>query len=437
MLDEALAAWLGNAFACPASKLTELAEVVEARAIGPALRRHLDLGDLHLAERHVLALGHVQACKHPDDPRNVLGEDTVPRAVVRGLPRPRGAYLRIAMAAGRCHRALSRLRGTSSAMQRVRRDTWAACFGESLLHALELERVIRDHDVLILGETGTGKESVAFAIQEATPGGPSGRPAPSAAVNAAAIPATLVESELFGHVRGSFTGATEHRSGRIRSADGGTFFLDEVGDLQLTAQVKLVRVIESNVVHPVGSDEGAAVDVRYVAATHQDLLAMVDAGSFRRDLYERVAGNVIRVPALRERPDDIPEIGLPFVQGVAAGPLLEAVVDNARRWLSRVAVQGYAWPGNVRELQNALRNVILGLEPFPQGSPVMPSGVTPPVSVPATIADGTAPMGDVTAWYARRVLVAHGNNYAQAARALGVDRSTLRRWVRSGKVAGR
>jgi len=308
-------------------------------------------------------------------------------------------------------------------MNRVRRETWSACFGESLHHALHLEQVIRDHDVLILGETGTGKESVARAIQVATPG-TDVRAAPSAALNVAAVPETLVESELFGHVKGAFTGANETRVGRIRSAAGGCLFLDEIGDLSLQAQVKLLRVMETNEVTPVGSDVPHDADVRYVAATHQNLREMVEAGRFRRDLLERLAGNVIPVPPLRERVEDIPEIGLSFVR--RHGEATAEVIDLGRieAWLSGPEARTHAWPGNVRELENALRNLMLGLDVSLQTAgkpqPVLPEA-------PGRIGRGAATLKEVTDWYVRRVLDATGGNVSRAARVLGVDRTTLMR----------
>jgi len=251
-------------------------------------------------------------------------------------------------------------------MNRVRRDTWAACFGESLRSALELERVIRDHDVLLFGETGTGKEAIARAIQLATPGPADGSAAPMAAINAAAVPDTLVESALFGHVKGAFTGAQETRTGWLRKASGGSFFLDEVGDLPSPTQVKLLRVMETNEVFPLGSDISEIVDVRYIAATHKDLETRVDRNEFRRDLFQRMAGNVIRMPPLRDRPEDMIEIGTAFI----ARYLGDASVDHSRRieaWLHSDGAVGYSWPGNVRELQNALRNMMLGLDAGPGG----------------------------------------------------------------------
>jgi DNA-binding NtrC family response regulator len=359
------------------------------------------------------------------------GDDaaTVPRKISGQLPHPVRAYRRVAAAAARGHAALSSLEGRSTAIDAVRRQTWAACFGEDLIHALRLERVIRDHDVLILGETGTGKELVAHAIQAATPAPKGSGPAPQSAVNAAAIPETLVEGELFGHVRGAFTGATDARAGRLRSADGGTFFLPEVGDLATAAQVALLRVMETNVVTPVGADAGTPVDVRYVAATHRDLRAMVDAGDFRRDLLERLAGVVIRLPPLRDRPDDIVAIGRAFV-----APFFEGTVpDDVEQWLQASMRRPHAWLGNVRELHNALRSLMLGL---PTGLRDDPVPVPELDRIPLRIRQRRATLREVETWYVGEVLSRAEGNYAEAARTLEVHRSTVMRRHKEGREDG-
>ncbi len=387
----------------------------------------LGRGDLVAAKRAVLAFGFARAAAGVE-PADALAEEALPARLLRKLPRARGAYLRIAMAAGRCTRALGALRGRSAPMQRVRRETWAACFGESLHHTLALEAVVRDHDVLILGETGTGKETVAEAIQAGTPGPADGSPSPSAALNAAAVPDTLVESELFGHVRGAFTGAQAARRGRIRSAADGCFFLDEIGDLTDTAQAKLLRVMETDEVTPLGSDTPERADVRYVAATHQDLAAMVETGSFRRDLYQRLAGNVIVLPPLRERPEDIVDIGLAFVARYAGEEAEALGLGSVRRWLEGREAREHSWPGNVRELQNALRNFMLGLPPALGGAaPRERSRGDGAGLLPRAIAESIAPLSQVEAWYIARVVEQSGGNLSAAARTLSVDRSTLAR----------
>ncbi len=387
-----------------------------------------------LAKKLVLAVGHQAACENTSQ-ATILGSEIFSMRLTRALPRRRSDYLRVVLAAGRCYRQLSNIHGNSTLMQQARAQTWAACFGDSLRHALELEQVIRDHDILILGETGTGKEKFALAMQVATMGDHSGNPAPASAINAAAIPENLVESELFGHVRGAFTGATDPRTGRLRSANGGSFFLDEVGDLPSTTQVKLLRVIETNDVYPVGSDSSHSVDVRYIAATHKDLIRMAECGEFRRDLYERLAGTVLHVPPLRERPEDIREIGIHFVRNYLSRKPQQTTIgvqDKIEHWLCSKQAHDYAWPGNVRELQNVLRNLLLGLAPNiterQHGSRrIAAQSCQQPANVPPEILAGEAKLDQVNRWYIQKLVDTHQGNLTRAAMALGINRSTIKR----------
>jgi DNA-binding NtrC family response regulator len=325
----------------------------------------------------------------------------------------------IALASARCVARLEAMHGTSAAMREVRASVWAACFGRTLLHGLSLARVVRDHDVLVTGETGTGKEQVARAIAAACPAA-HGEHAPFAEINASAVPDTLIEAELFGHVKGAFTGALAARQGLVRSADGGCLFLDEVGDLPLHAQVKLLRVIETDQVQPLGADRIYQADVRFVAATHHDLGARVTEGRFRADLYQRLAGVVIRLPALRDRPEDVAAIGEAFVKKAVAGTDLDATA--VLRWVRGPEARGRPWPGNVRELQNVLRSKLLGLEPPLPGPEPVDS-----VTLPARIEGCEASLAEVERWYVRRALEKCGGNVAAAARLLAVDRTTISR----------
>jgi formate hydrogenlyase transcriptional activator len=209
-----------------------------------------------------------------------------------------------------------------------------------------------DSTALIFGETGTGKELIARAIHDR-----SARVArPLVKVNCGAISAGLVESELFGHVKGAFTGALAHRDGRFKVADGGTIFLDEVGELPLETQVKLLRVLQEQEFEPLGSSKTVKVDVRLIAATNRDLSASVAEGKFRRDLYYRLNVFPIHVPPLRERAGDVPLLASFFLQRFAkkfGKPVKQVPEDTLRR------LAGYAWPGNIRELQNVIERAIL------------------------------------------------------------------------------
>ena len=209
-----------------------------------------------------------------------------------------------------------------------------------------------DATVLILGETGTGKELIARAIHGASPR----RRKPMVRVNCAAIPAPLMESEFFGHEKGAFTGATAKREGRFALADGGTIFLDEVGELPLELQAKLLRVLQEGDFEPVGSAITRHVNVRVIAATNRDLLEASKLGEFRADLYYRLHVFPIQLPPLRERPEDIPLLAESFAQRYAKElrRLLEPLSDACIRRL-----QAYAWPGNVRELQNVIERAII------------------------------------------------------------------------------
>ncbi len=220
--------------------------------------------------------------------------------------------------------------------------------------------------VLIEGESGTGKEMIARAIH----GSGARRAKPFVAVNCGALPENLVESILFGHEKGAFTGATEKHTGKFVEADGGTLFLDEVGELPLPAQVKLLRALQEGEVEPVGGRKNVKVDVRIVSATNRDLIADVKAGRFREDLFYRLHVFPIAVPPLRRRPEDVPELARHFLARIAAeeGKRVRALSGEALALLS-----AYRWPGNVRQLENAVfRAVVLaegeeiGVDEFPQ-----------------------------------------------------------------------
>jgi two-component system response regulator PilR (NtrC family) len=239
-------------------------------------------------------------------------------------------------------------------------DTDTSVFGPRLLgsspameHMREMiGRVARSQaPVHIYGESGTGKELVAKLIHESGPR----HDGPFVPVNCGAIPTELMESELFGHKRGSFTGAVSDKKGLIQSAEGGTLFLDEIADLPLHMQVKLLRVIQEKAVRPVGEQAEVAVDVRILSATHKNLSHLVAEGKFREDLFYRVNVIELRVPSLRERPEDVPELAEAVLRRLGRRMKITAPALGKD---ALAALQSYAFPGNVRELENILERAI-------------------------------------------------------------------------------
>ncbi|HEU5258938.1 MAG TPA: sigma 54-interacting transcriptional regulator [Vicinamibacterales bacterium] len=220
-----------------------------------------------------------------------------------------------------------------------------------VIHQIELVSAARS-TVLITGETGTGKELVARAVHSR-----GGRPhAPFVKVNCAAIPDTLIESELFGYVRGAFTGAAGSRRGKFSLAHGGSIFLDEIGTMNVTVQAKLLRVLQEREIEPLGAERAERVDVRVIAATNRDLRQLVREGRFLDDLFYRLYVVPIPVPPLRERIDDIPMLMDYFIDKHATrnGRVIEVVEDGVVEWL-----QTYRWPGNVRELENTIERAVV------------------------------------------------------------------------------
>jgi formate hydrogenlyase transcriptional activator len=276
---------------------------------------------------------------------------------------------------------------------------------------------------LILGETGTGKELVARAIHDRS----RRRERPLVKVNCSAISAGLVESELFGHVRGAFTGATHERVGRFEVADGGTLFLDEIGELPLDTQVKLLRVLQEREFEPVGSSITRTVDVRVIAATNRDLEKEVAAGRFRADLFFRLNVFPIVMPPVRERAGDVPLLASFFADRFARefGKPVERIAPEALRRL-----QDYAWPGNVRELSNVIeRAVVLARGPVLDIAPELLPGTAGEAAAPAPGAAGGQTLEDFERRHIQETLERTGwviEGARGAAAALGMSASTLR-----------
>jgi DNA-binding NtrC family response regulator len=284
--------------------------------------------------------------------------------------------------------------------------------------------------VLIYGESGTGKELVARALHAEGPR----RHGPFVALNCAAIPESLLESELFGHVKGAFTGASQARVGRFELAQGGTLFLDEIGDMPIALQTKLLRVLQEKVVEPIGGARSVRVDVRIIAATNRDLETLVQAGRFRDDLYYRLNVIPINVPALRERREDIADLCRHFVARAnrARGGQLAGFTDEALE-----ALGAYSWPGNVRELENLVERMVVlkrrgtvTLGDIPERF----SGAPPRVGEGSPAATNELPQGGVDlrgllagleTRLIQQALTRSRGNKNQAATLLGLNRTTL------------
>jgi formate hydrogenlyase transcriptional activator len=268
--------------------------------------------------------------------------------------------------------------------------------------------------VLLLGETGVGKELFARAIHKASPR----RHLPMISVNCAAIPTTLIESELFGHERGAFTDAVARQIGRFEAANGSTIFLDEIGDMPLEVQVKLLRVLEERIIERLGSHASTKVDVRIVAATHRDLQEAVKNNRFREDLYYRLNVFPIRIPPLRERVDDVPCLAWTFAQDMSRA-FRKSITGISRR--SLIELQQYLWPGNVRELRNVIEREMIRAV-----SPILKPAV--PLAGLSRTATRSERLLDVQAEHIRSVLESCGwriRGAGGAAQLLGLKPTTL------------
>lgn len=306
--------------------------------------------------------------------------------------------------------------GDSAAMRRLR---------------TEIRQVARSHAaVLITGESGTGKELVARAIHDES----ARKTRPFLPVNCAGIPHELMESEFFGHEAGAFTGARQARKGLFAEADGGTLLLDEIGEMPLSLQAKLLRVLQEGTIKPVGSDHEDTVDVRIIAATHVDLLKAVEVGSFREDLYYRLETLALEVPPLRERGDDVDILSMHFLR--------EAARRHNRGFMRLSEVTStmlldYPFPGNVRELASAIERAVT----FCDGDVIQPEHLPARIrqrQVESLPGSAEVSSDNLAAWptlesvqqeYVSRVIRAVEGNKRRAAQILGVNRRTLYRWL--------
>jgi len=285
--------------------------------------------------------------------------------------------------------------------------------------------------VLIEGKSGTGKELLARAIHNNS----RRRDKSFKPVNCAGLTETLLESELFGHIKGAFTGAASDRKGLLEIADKGTLFLDEIGDMPLSMQAKLLRFLEDGIVIPVGSHKPTIVDVRVISATNQDLTKLIEEKKFRQDLYFRIKGVSISVPALRDRTEDIPALTEYFLKEAAAetGSPVMGITDAAQAVLT-----GYDWPGNIRQLRNCIRTMVVMCDHDKLDAADIPPEIHQLRQLAAgsrTAGDlGGVPLNELEKQAIMETLAKTGNNREKAAKILGIGERTLYRKIKEYKI---
>jgi len=324
----------------------------------------------------------------------------------------------------------SALRKTARDLRRALGERYAlgALVGRSaaMSDVFELVRRVADATlpVMIVGETGVGKTLIARALHAES----ARAEAPFVSVNCAALPEPLLESELFGHLRGAFTGATATRPGLFVEAHGGTLFLDEIGDMQPALQAKLLHVLERGAIRPIGATKEREVDVRVVTATHRDLRKLVQAGSFREDLLYRIEGVVIELPPLRQRRDDIPLLAQHLLDGARARHP-RATVERFSPAASRALLE-YRWPGNVRELEHAIgRAVLLGRGENIEAADLPNVTGRAQGASARDFGDSVIPVRELQREYAAWALERLGGRKMVTCEALGIDSKTLAKWL--------
>ncbi len=315
---------------------------------------------------------------------------------------------------------------TKAAEQQYEQDKFEELVGGTPAMKRVVELVTKvaptNSTVLLLGESGTGKELLADSIHRLS----LRRDMPFIAINCAALPEQLLESEMFGHLRGAFTGAASNKAGLFEEADGGTIFLDEIGEMSLITQAKLLRALQNGEIRPVGASASHHVDVRIVAATNRDLEQAVEERLFREDLYYRLNVIQIRIPPLRERMDVLPRLVELFVRqyGIEYGKRLQGIDEQAE-----ILLRNYQYPGNVRELESIIAHAVILCDSDTIRARDLPddvrAGAAPTLALPNYSADNVPTMDEMEDQLIRTALDRLNGNQTEAARKLGISRSTL------------
>lgn len=335
---------------------------------------------------------------------------------------------------------LNKFIGRSSVAQKVRSDAWSAIIGQDILLCYELIRACRDHHLFIYGETGTGKELIGQAALHGTPlkvdllvDSASDNTSRFRSININEFSPSLIESELFGHEKGSFTGASTVKKGQIELADGGALFIDEIAEMPLHLQSKILRVMQEKETRRVGAEKAKASDVRYIFASNRNLLKEMEDGNFRKDLGQRVQGITVKIPPLRERREDIPDIVQGFIDDYVDNDnySVAANLQNLAYSIGKSdAILNHDWPGNVRELKNAVLTFIR-TGSFQINSLIQES-TSELKEVFDNIMNATMSEEEICCWYCTHVLKIHKTKRASL-NVLKMAKDTLDRRLRGQK----
>ncbi|MCB9729262.1 MAG: sigma-54-dependent Fis family transcriptional regulator [Deltaproteobacteria bacterium] len=426
--EEGLRSFLAEVLTDEGHEVTVASDGAEAAALMDARDFHLLLTDLKMPGLDGMSLVRRARAEQPEMEVVVMTAHGTVAGAVEAMKLGAFDYLQKPLSSPAelrllVERALERrrLRQTAARVESVRGDDDDLSFGDPAMDSVvdALRKVARtDATVLLVGESGVGKEVAARALHRWS----RRAEGPFVAVNAAALSDTLLESELFGHEKGAFTGATARRQGRLELAEGGTFFLDEVGEMKVELQAKLLRVIQERRFERIGGSRTLTADVRWVAATNRDLQAEIAAGRFREDLYHRLAVFPVRMPPLRERPRDVLPLADRLLGEVAAEvgrPGL--VLDPA----ARAALERHRWPGNVRELRNALERAAILADGLTISAEHLVLGGPVGGSAAANGAGAVVTMADHEREAIRQALAACGGNRRAAAERLQIGERTL------------